>query len=152
MTELLAQIHEELRILNRHLAVKMVNPACLVVRFWSLLAALMAMTLGLLLLIGKPTRISANAYWGLSTFGGSQGWGMAFFITALFTLLAVWQVPSLLRWTVLLQAIPYAGLSAAFIISAFRYEDANLTAGPTYGWIAVMLFCLSDQARRCLRT
>ena len=135
-------------MIHAHLARPVSQQHCQAVRFWALLSGLMTVSLALVLLVGRGSRISSNAYWGLNTFGGSHAWGIAFFVVAVATLIAVWQAPKILQWTLLAQALPYGGMSAAFLASSLRFEDANLTAAPVYGWIAVMTLCLAEQARR----
>ena len=148
---LLAQIHDELRAINERLSKVTKERDYVSLRFWSLMSALMTVTLALALLIGPDLRVSSSGYWGISTFGGPQAWGVAFFVTSVATLLAVWQAPNQLRWTLIAQSVPYAGLSVSFLVSAIRFDDANLTATPVYGWVAVMTLCLAEHARRCAR-
>ena len=149
--ELLRQIHSELRAINHHLHGRVKSRACVSLKFWSMLSAMMTASLALVLIVGSDARFSANAYWGVASFGGAKLWGLSFFIASLATMIAVWQSPRQLRWTLIVQAIPYIGLSAAFLVASLRFDDANLTAAPVYGWIAVMTLCLADYARRCFK-
>lgn len=118
------------------------------VRFWAGLAAAMTANVGLVLFFGSPRRISSNAYALIAHYGGHFVWGLAFIVTALVTTLCAWQFVRLVRWALLIQALPYAAIATSFAIAAVQYPDANLTAAPVYCWITIMHACLSDYARR----
>lgn len=118
------------------------------VRFWATLAAAMTFNIGIVLLLGGSARVSANAYWLIATAGGPMIWGAGFITAAILTILCVWRWHHALRWAVLIQAVPYTAVAVSFAAAAFRYPDANLTATPVYGWIAIMHAALSDYARK----
>lgn len=118
------------------------------VRFWAALAAAMTFNLGLVLMVGGPGRVGASAYWGIATYGGPIVWGAAFVAASAITGLCIWRWHRALRWALLLQALPYAAISASFAVAAVKYPDANLTATPIYGWICVFHAALSDYARK----
>lgn len=118
------------------------------VRFWAALAAAMTYCLGGVLFLGGPKRVSSSAYWVISHFGGHDLWGIMFMTGASFTALCCWKFHRALRWALLLQAVMFSFIAISFAIAAIRYEDANLTAAPIYGWIMVMHVFLSDFARK----
>lgn len=117
------------------------------VRFWALLMALQAISIGLVFLIGGQRRISASAYY-LVALLGHDIWGMAFMGCGLFTVLCTWKYHHWLRWALLCESIPYVAFSASFAIASWKFPDANLTAAPVYMWLAIAHGFLSDFARR----
>lgn len=117
------------------------------VRFWAILMALMASSLGVMFLVGGEARIGASAYYLIALVGHTI-WGIAFVLSGALTLLCAWRWRTCLRWALLIEAIPYVGLSISFVLASWRFPDANLTAGPIYMWIAVFHAFLSDFARR----
>lgn len=117
-------------------------------KFWAALAAGMTFTLGLVLITGGDARTSAHAYSGIAATGGPVLWGSSFLSVAAFTWLCAWRHTRLLKWALLVQALPFAGIAMVFAIAAVQYPDANLTAAPIYGWIMIMHACLADYARR----
>lgn len=117
-------------------------------RFWAVLAAGMAFTLGMVLIVGGDRRTSASAYSGLVAHGGPNIWGAAFITVAVITWLCAWRFKRWLDWVLLLQALPFAGIALTFAVAAVRFPDANLTAAPIYAWIMIMHACLADYARK----
>lgn len=117
-------------------------------RLWAALAAGMAFTLGLVLMTGGTQRISASAYSGIASHGGPDLWGGVFIGCAVFTWLCAWRFRRWLDWALIVQALPFAGISVMFGIAAVRFPDANITAAPIYAWIMIMHACLADYARR----
>lgn len=117
------------------------------VRFWALMMAGMAFTIGLVLLIGGQRRISASAYFLVADIGHNV-WGWTFIACAMFTVACAWKVHRCLRWALLAESVPFVGLAASFAIASWRYPEANLTAAPVYLWISVAHGFLSDFARR----
>lgn len=144
LRELINALRRELRVIDKKLTARETITA----RAWSIIAALMSLSVGLLLMLSPAQRISANAYWGLSTYGGADIWGAAFFGTAVLTLLCSWIYPKFLHVAILLQALPYAGFAAAFTLAVLKFPDANLTAPPVYTWITVSHLILFNFVRK----
>ena len=117
-------------------------------RFWAALAAGMAYTLGLVLVLGGDARVSASAYSGIGAYGGHVVWGAVFMGVAVFTWVCAWRWHRFLGAALIVQALPFAGIAVMFALAAVEYPDANLTAAPIYGWIMVLHACLADYARR----
>lgn len=116
-------------------------------RFWSALMAAMAVNIGLVLLIGGQSRVSASAYTLVAAIGPGV-WGSAFIACGLLVAVCAWKCHRKLKWALMIEAIPYVGLALSFVLAALRYPDANLTAAPVYTWIAVCHGFLADFARR----
>ena len=146
LRDLMVALRRELKVLNEKLDAT--ETIYTTVRFWTIIAALMTLSIGLVLILSPAERVSANAYWGLSTYGGADVWGSAFFATAVATLLCSWICPKFLPWAVLIQTLPYAGFALAFTLAALRFPDANLTAPPVYAWITLVHLLLFDFVRK----
>lgn len=144
----LQRVTDELACLSREMRLIVRPPLYFQVRFWSCAAAAMTANLGLALLLGGSGRVGATAYRIIYDYGGPIVYGSAFMCTAIVTVLCAWKVRRALSWALLAQALPYAAFSASFAVAAFRFDDANLTAAPIYGWITVMHAVLSKVARK----
>jgi hypothetical protein len=118
------------------------------VQFWASLFSALTFSLGGALAFGGKQRVSSNAYWVVTTFGGHWVWGLAFMLASAFTFLCCWCWHRVLQASLLIQAGLFGMIALSFFIASARYLDANLTATPVYAWIMVMHVFLADYARR----
>lgn len=118
------------------------------VRFWAALAAGMTIHIGIVLALGGPNRVSAHAYEPIAQYGGPCVWGAAFTAAGLFTVVCVGWWHRMLRWALLVQAVPYAATALSFAVTSAEYPDVILIASPMFAWVTLMHGFLSDYARK----
>lgn len=115
---------------------------------WAGLLAAMCTSVGAVLILGGPRRVSANAYSWVAQLGDDPA-GAIFVACGLLTALCIWRkCHRFMRWALLIQAVPFFALTLSFIVASVQYPTANLTAGPVYTWITLAHVLLSDFARR----
>lgn len=147
MSNELATIAAQLREFGRTIRTMGRRPLYQRVRFWAMIGAAMTFHIGLVLALGGERRVSAHAYEPILRYGGPDVWGSIFMAVAVFTGLGIWRWHKMLRWALIVQAIPHAMLAVSFAITASRYSDVILIASPTFAWIAIIHVFLSDYAR-----
>jgi hypothetical protein len=118
------------------------------VNIWAGMMAAMTISIGLVLILGGPQRVSSNAYSLVYQLGDDFAGGI-FLVCGLLTALCVWRkCHRFMRWALLIEALPFLALAISFTYASVKFPDANLTAGPVYTWISAAHVLLSDFARR----
>lgn len=108
---------------------------------------LISFLLGFAFIIGGPIRASASAYNIIADQGGPYVWGTTFVALGVALVLSVNRL-SLMRMLFLAGAAAYTILAAAFLISAWKYSEANFTAVIAYGGYAALHLCAYSRSKQ----
>lgn len=106
----------------------------------------LSLAMGAALILGGPQRVSSPAYETIANLGGCYVWGSIYLLVGA-VLWATVHNRLWLRWSLLIAAVAYAMLAAAFAIAAFRHSESQITAIVAYGWIASLHVIASEKTR-----
>lgn len=103
--------------------------------------------MGLALILGGPTRVSAHAYQLLIAQGGPNVWGAALLVIGVVLILSM-DYPKLTGFMLLAGGVVYWLWAFMFFWAAVTFNDANLTAVVAYAWIGTGHLCAYSKLRR----